>query len=135
MFVAAKINPLERLAVEASPTNRSLKPCVREPSAGESWPASKVEPPTKQEPNQHRAGIKPKQAAEHPVKAVVGRVASERFDVSLAPKIGSMVAAAINPAEVRLGVANNTHVIFLAAREKSVMNLSFGFFRLYAGQG
>ena len=37
----------ERLPrAEARPTSRSLKPCVRARSAGDSWSASKVEPPT-----------------------------------------------------------------------------------------
>src|SRR5688572_11801883 len=45
----AKINPLSKLPnAEAKPTNKSLKPCVRARSAGESWSANKVEPPTKQ---------------------------------------------------------------------------------------
>ncbi|MCK7526945.1 MAG: hypothetical protein MZV64_59755 [Ignavibacteriales bacterium] len=36
------------MAAEASPTSRSFVPCVRERSSGESWSASRVEPPTKQ---------------------------------------------------------------------------------------
>jgi len=48
-FEAAKMKPLPKLPVaEAKPTNRSFVPWVRERSSGESWSASKAEPPTKQ---------------------------------------------------------------------------------------
>ena len=56
------MNPLSKLpSAEARPTSRSLKPCVRARSAGESWSASKVEPPTKQkfQPNPSRNNATP----------------------------------------------------------------------------
>src|SRR5512146_1032040 len=111
--------PLPRLpTAEARPTSRSFVPCVRERSRGESWSASRVDPPTKQKfqprPSRKRAtangitlgdrgaAIQASKSVEVPVR-ITGRRPHlserrpERTEKAYMPKVCEEITAEISP--------------------------------------